>query len=84
MGCKAPSLTGRKVQDTSGFSPSASRPREQRYVYEMDHWIGAERFDRLLPDFKLTLLVKVMQAGLPADIHPDKAVRASGLPVTAK
>jgi len=52
--------------------------REMRYLYEMDHQIGADKFKRLLPDFAPTPLDEVMEAGLPADIHPDQSVRTSG------
>jgi hypothetical protein len=50
---------------------------EMRYIYGMPHRISAEKFDRLLPDFVATDLKTVMHAGLPADINPDKPVRAS-------
>ena len=56
---------------------------EMRYLYEMPHQIGAEKFDRLLPDFRPTPLQSVMLSALPADVHPDKAVRASGEAVGA-
>lgn len=58
--------------------------REMRYLYEMDHWIGGEKFNRLLPNFEPTALSQVMEAGLPADIYPDKPVRASGKAIAAE
>jgi len=58
--------------------------REMRYLYEMDHWLGAEKFNRLLPDFESTPLVDVMEAGLADDIHPNKTMRASGEAIVAK
>lgn len=59
------------------FFEMARELREMRYLYGMDHWIGAEKFNRLLPDFQPTPLAEVMEAGLPADIHPNQSVRAS-------
>lgn len=47
---------------------------EMRYLWDTPHRLGSARFDRLLPDFQTTELSKVMQAGLPADIHPDKVM----------
>ncbi|PHQ86927.1 MAG: epimerase [Thalassobium sp.] len=58
--------------------------REMRYLWDMSHWIGSEKFTRLLPDFRPTDTRTVMLSGLPADIHPDKAVRASGQSVAAQ
>lgn len=61
----------------SPFLELARELREMRYLYEMDHTLGAAKFNALLPDFVPTPLADVMEAGLPADIHPDKTVRAS-------
>lgn len=58
--------------------------REMRYQYEMDHWMGADKFNRLLPDFKPTPIAEVMEAGLPAEVHPDKTVRTSGQTIAAE
>ncbi len=55
----------------------AREMREMRYLYAMPHQIRSDRFNRLLPDFEPTDLEYVMLAGLPADINPDKVVRAS-------
>jgi len=67
----------------SPFVEVAREMREMRYMYDMDHWIGAETFNRLLPDFQPTPMETVMLAGLPDDIHPDKAMRASGKAIVA-
>ena len=68
----------------SPFVEMARELGEMRYLYEMDHWIGAQKFNRLLPDFQPTPLGEVMEAGLPADIHPNKAVRPSSQPIAAE
>jgi nucleoside-diphosphate-sugar epimerase len=49
--------------------------REMRYLFEMDHWIDGACFAKALPDFRQSPREEVMLAGLPADIHPDQAVR---------
>ena len=67
----------------SPFVEVAREMREMRYMYDMDHWIGSDAFDRMLPNFQPTPMDDVMLAGLPDDIHPDKAVRASGKAVVA-
>ncbi len=59
------------------FWELAREMHEMRYLYEMPHQIGAAKFDQLLPEFVPTALKDVMLAGLPADIHPDKAVRTA-------
>jgi len=59
------------------FWELAREMHEMRYLYEMPHKIGAAAFDQLLPEFVPTALKDVMLAGLPADIHPDKAVRTA-------
>ncbi len=67
----------------SPFWELAREMREMRYLYEMPHQIGSEKFDRLLPDFTPTDLEDVMLAGLPADINPNKAVRPGSQPIIA-
>lgn len=67
----------------SPFVEVAREMREMRYLYEMDHWIGSETFNALLPDFAPTALEDVMLAGLPDDIHPNKPVRASSQAIVA-
>ena len=66
----------------SPFWEMARELGEMRYLYEMDHWIGADKFNRLLPDFAPTPLAHVMEAGLPDDMHPHSAV-SNAMPVDA-
>ena len=61
----------------SPFWELAREMREMRYLYEMPHTISAKKFDRLLPAFIPTGPRDVMLAGLPTDIHPDKAMGTS-------
>lgn len=64
----------------SPFLELARELSEMRYLYEMDHWMGAEKFERLLPEFTRTQLSRVMEAGLPGDLqstHPNPDKRAS-------
>lgn len=78
--------TGRRIRITrfpwwimtlfGPFWELAREMREMRYLHEMPHQIGTAKFTRLLPAFVPTDLQDVMLAGLPADIHPDKAVRS--------
>jgi len=68
----------------SPFMEVAREMREMRYLYEMDHRISAEKFDRVLPDFKPTPLCDVMEAGLPVDIHPNQSVRSGRHTVAAE
>jgi len=68
----------------SPFLEVARELREMRYLNDMSHWIGADKFNRLLPDFQPTALETVMLAGLPDDIHPDKAMHASGKTIAAE
>jgi len=65
----------------SPFWELARELREMRYLFAMPHRIGAQKFDRLLPDFQPSNLEDVMLAGLPADINPDKAMRPGVLPI---
>jgi nucleoside-diphosphate-sugar epimerase len=66
----------------SPFWELAREMREMRYLFEMPHQIGTEKFNRLLPDFISSPLEEVMLAGLPADIHPNKVMNPSRQPVT--
>ena len=65
------------------FWELAREMREMRYLFAMPHQIGAQKFNRLLPDFKPTHLETVMLAGLPADIDPDETVRTSSRTIIA-
>ena len=56
---------------------------EMRYLWDTPHRLGSARFDSLLPDFQPTGLSKVMQAGLPADVHPDKVMGTGGKTIRA-
>lgn len=51
--------------------------RKMRYLSNTSHQLGSDKFKRLLPDFSPTDLRTVLLSGVPADIHPDQAVRAS-------
>ena len=68
----------------SPFWELARELREMRYLFGMPHQIGSEKFHRLLPDFEPTSLADVMLAGLPADFHPDEAMRPGGLPIVTQ
>lgn len=57
---------------------------EMRYLTSMSHWLGADDFNRLLPDFQPSDMRTAMLAGLTPDIHPDQMVRSSRQPVLAK
>ncbi|MEJ6399265.1 NAD-dependent epimerase/dehydratase family protein [Yoonia sp. 208BN28-4] len=48
--------------------------REMRYLNDMPHWLGTDKFDRLLPEFQATDLQTAMLAGLAGDINPDQSV----------
>lgn len=79
--------TGRKIKITrfpwwlmtllSPFWELAREMREMRYLYAMPHQVGAEKFNRLLPEFTPSDLDDVMLAGLPRDIDPHEMVRPS-------
>lgn len=58
--------------------------REMRYLNDMPHWLGSDKFDRLLPDFLPTDHIKAILAGLAGDIDPDKTVRTSQKSVVAE
>ncbi|MFK7874433.1 MAG: epimerase [Paracoccaceae bacterium] len=57
----------------SPFIEVARELREMRYLWGLDHWVGAEKFNRLLPDFEATPLATVMDAGLPDTTTPSVA-----------
>ena len=42
--------------------------KEMRYLNDMPHWLGADKFSQLLPDFRATDRPTAMLAGLPNDI----------------
>lgn len=67
----------------SPFWELAREMREMRYLHEMSHRIGSDKFNRLLPDFEPTSLDDVMLAGLPADVDPNQMVRTSSKPIIA-
>ena len=56
----------------SPFWELARKMREIRYLYQMPHRIGSDKFNRLLPDFRPNDPVDVILAGIPAVIHPGK------------
>lgn len=68
----------------SPFWALAYELREMRYLYTMPHHISATKFDRLLPNFAASDLRQVMLAGLPADVHPDEAMRTSSKTIAAE
>ncbi len=68
----------------SPFWELAREMREMRYLYEMPHQIGSEKFAHLLPDFQPTDLEEVMRSGLPADINPDEMMHTSGKTIIAE
>lgn len=57
------------------FSEMIREFRKMRYLSETSHQLGAEKFKRLVPDFKWTDLETVLLAGLPPNVYPDEAVR---------
>lgn len=61
------------MQLASPFWKLAYEMLEMRYLYNMHHWIGRDRFDRLLPGFKATSLAEVMEAGLPTSMRDAEA-----------
>jgi nucleoside-diphosphate-sugar epimerase len=58
--------------------------RKMRYLSNTSHQLGAEKFNRLLPGFQPTDLRTVLLSGVPADIHPDNVMDASGKTVAAE
>lgn len=57
---------------------------KMRYLPNTSHQLGHAKFDRILPDFQPTDLRTVLLSGVPADVHPDKVMHASGQPVIAE
>ncbi len=58
----------------SPFWELARELNEMRYLWSTDHRLSPAKFNRLVPDFQATDMSVVMNAGLPADIHPDQPV----------
>ncbi|NBD31008.1 MAG: NmrA family NAD(P)-binding protein [Alphaproteobacteria bacterium] len=54
---------------------------EMRYLWNTDHRLSDEKLALHLPDFRASDMRTAMLAGLPDDIHPDKAVRPGREPV---
>ncbi|SEW46029.1 Nucleoside-diphosphate-sugar epimerase [Cognatiyoonia koreensis] len=84
MAFKVTSFPWWAVRLASPFVELAREMLEMRYLYSLNHWLGAGKFDELLPDFRPTPLADVMCVGLPADINPDQSVRSSGKAVAAE
>jgi nucleoside-diphosphate-sugar epimerase len=68
----------------SPFVEVARELREMRYLYELNHWIGSDKFYRILPGFKPTDMASVMRAGLPSNINPNQTMRASSKAIAAQ
>jgi len=62
----------------SPFWELARELREMRYLWNTPHQLGAEKFNRLLPDFQASDLKTVMTIGLPPEVNPDQTVPAGG------
>ncbi len=62
----------------SPFWELARELMEMRYLWNTDHQLSGDKLRHLLPDLRPTDIRTVMRAGLPEDIHPDKAVRTGG------
>ncbi len=62
----------------------AREMREMRYLWNTPHALDGTKLRRILPEFEGTDMRTVMLAGLPLNIHPNKAVRAGQLPVLAQ
>ena len=58
--------------------------REMRYLFDTSHSLGADKFNRLLPDFVPTDFDTVALAGLPPDVHPDQMMRPGSVTVPAE
>jgi len=43
--------------------------KEMRYLNDMPHWLGADKFRQLLPDFCATDRTTAMLSGLPSKLH---------------
>jgi nucleoside-diphosphate-sugar epimerase len=50
--------------------------KEMRYLNDMSHWLGADKFNQLLPDFRKTDRKAAMLAGLPNDIDRYAPVKS--------
>ena len=59
------------------FWELAREMREMRYLWSVDHALGTEKLQRLLPEFTPSPLPEVMEAALPPQIHPDHSVTGS-------
>lgn len=57
---------------------------EMRYLWSLPHRLDGAELARRLPGFEPTPLQVVMRAGLPDDIHPDKAMGTGGKAVLAQ
>jgi len=57
---------------------------EMRYLWDLPHSLSGDKFARLLPGFQPTDLRRVMLAGLPDDIHPEKPMRPGGKAILAQ
>lgn len=68
----------------SPFWELAREMREMRYLYGMEHRIDGTKMQRLLPAFRATAMDEVMRCGLPTDLNPDHAVRASRKTILAE
>jgi hypothetical protein len=51
--------------------------KEMRYLNDMPHWLGADKFDQLLPDFRATDRQTAILAGLPRDIDGHAPVNSA-------
>ncbi len=58
----------------SPFWELARELSEMRYLWNVSHELGTEKFDQILPDFQRTDLSTVMRASLPREVYPNKAV----------
>lgn len=58
--------------------------RKMRYLPNTSHELGSAKFSRLLPDFQATDLRTVLLSGVPADVHPDQMMHASGKTIAAE
>ncbi len=67
----------------SPFWELARELSEMKYLYRLSHTLSGAKLARLLPDFRPTDMRTVMLAGLPPQVHPDKAMRASRQSVRA-
>ncbi|MBI1418768.1 MAG: sugar nucleotide-binding protein [Limimaricola sp.] len=68
----------------SPFWELAREMSEMKPLWFTSHRLGGAKFARLLPEFQPTPVANVMLSGLASQVHPDKAVRSGGQPVTAQ